>query len=273
MVYYDDLVASVRSGRDWVSNLSNLGVIGKASEDIEKLLRSTENHIGFLGGTFPSPLGGCSNSSKHKGRAGPFSILKDLIGHALDLASCVEAIAEDLSAEIQQLIKQPPGLEMVKLIEEQLNALKQVSEEQEDGHSSTADSASSAPESTISTIPSPSLPSSTASSSSTTVESCSATYTGQADDDDYDGPEDRRSLVKHRRHSAPDLMRRKDEELIEAIGVCNFPEQVSAKPPPFSPLRKFLSFGKFPQQNNREDGRIYDAASKWYVVVRAGKYF
>ncbi|KAL8759359.1 MAG: hypothetical protein Q9184_003646, partial [Pyrenodesmia sp. 2 TL-2023] len=249
MVYYNDLVTFIQSGRDWVSNLAKPGVISKASEDIEKLLQSTESYIRLLGGNIPSPLGGCSNSSKHKRRAGLFTIVQDLISDALSLARCVEAIAEDLSTEIRQLINQPPGPEIVQLIEKQLDALKQVSEEQEDGHSSTADSASSAPESTLSTTPSPSPSSSTASSSSTTVGSCSATYAAQADNDD-NAPEYRRSLkTKARRYSAPVLIERMDSELIEAIGVCNFPIPVSAKPPPYWQFGKFLNSGKFPQQN------------------------
>ncbi|KAL8918608.1 MAG: hypothetical protein Q9208_007252 [Pyrenodesmia sp. 3 TL-2023] len=95
-------------------------------------------HIELLGGSIPSPLGGCSNGSNHKRRAGLFAIVQD-----------VEAIVEDLSAEIRQLINQPPSPEVVKLIEEQLDALKQVSEEQGNGHPSTKNSASSVPQSTI----------------------------------------------------------------------------------------------------------------------------
>ncbi|KAL9018658.1 MAG: hypothetical protein Q9185_004069 [Variospora sp. 1 TL-2023] len=124
------------------------------------------------------------------------------------LPRCVEAIAEDLSAEIRQLNRQPPSPEMAQLIEEQLDALKQVSEEQKDGRSSSAESPSSFPESTISTSPSSSSFSYTASSFSTTVEPCSATYTGQADDED-DAPNYRWSLFKDRRHSPAVLIRRK----------------------------------------------------------------
>ncbi|KAL8647567.1 MAG: hypothetical protein Q9210_005482 [Variospora velana] len=274
LVYDDDLVAFVRSGRDWVSNLAKPGIISKASKDVEMLLRSTKRRIEHLGGTIPSPLGGCSNGSKHKRRAGLFSIVQDLIGDALGLARCVEAIAEDLSAEIRQLNRQPPSPEMVQLIEEQLGALKEVSEEQEDGRSSTADSASSIPESTISTSPSPSPSSSTDSSSSTTVESCSATYTGQVNDED-DAPDYRRSLVKDRRHSAAVLIRRKKgpPRSIDTIGDaksgCKFPGQKSAI------QLIWLEYGGFIKLNNQPNGqkgankRVYDAASKWYVVARA----
>lgn len=290
MVYHEELVAFVRSGRDWVSNLAKPGIVIKASEDVEMLLRSTESHILRLRGSIPSPLSGCSNGSKHKRRAGGlFAIIPNLIGDALALARCVEAIAEDLSAEMRQLIKQqPPSPEMIKLIVEQLDALKQVSDEQEKEHSSTADSASSVPESTISTTPSPSPSSSTASSSSTTVESCSATYTDQADDDDDADDDDaddddatgyRGSLVKNRRHSAPDLIKRKKNPLksINAIGntqgECRFPDGKKATQPPYLTYGKFIGLDKQRNANNGANERIFNAASKWYVVVRAGKYF
>lgn len=253
-IYHNNLLAFVRSGPNWISNLAKPGVISKALEDLEKLLRSTESHIEHLGGSIPSQLSRCSTSSKHKRSLGLLAIVQDLAGDALDLVRCVKAISEDLSNEIRQLIKEPPSSEMVKLIEEQLDALTQALEEQEDGHSSTADKASSVPKTTIST-PSPS--STTSSSSSTTVESCSVTFTGQPDDDDD------AAVIERRAGSKP----------IDRIGSCVFPNQARAIQPGSLSFGKFTGLQQYPKGNSGRDKLIYDTADKWYIVKRGGKYF
>ncbi|KAL8968309.1 MAG: hypothetical protein Q9197_004949 [Variospora fuerteventurae] len=143
---------------------------------------------------------------------------------------------------------------MVQLIEEQLDALKQVSEEQEDGRSSTAESASSLPESTISTSP--------------------TTYTGQVDDED-DAPDYRRSLCKHRLQSAAVLIRRKKgpPRSIDTIGDaksgCKFPDQKRAIQPIWLENGGLIKLHNQPNGQNGANKRVYDATSKWYVVVRA----